>query len=124
MAGGNYRQYIQGKDKILAKKYLYVLRPIVTLLYLEQRKVFPPVSLPSTLQGTTLDAEVELRIRQLIRRKCAGEELGMGDPDPVLNSFIDLHLERWRTPPDEREHERFPTELVNQLILDILQERC
>jgi predicted nucleotidyltransferase len=124
MALGNYRQYIQNKGEVLTKKYLYALRPIVTLLYLEQRKVFPPVSFPSTLQGATLDAEVELRIHQLIRRKLANEELGMGPPDHVLNAFIELHLERWRIPPDERESERFPTELVNQLILDILQEKC
>src|SRR5206468_11821042 len=38
MASSNYRQYIQGKTEVPVKKYLYVLRPLVALLYVEQHR--------------------------------------------------------------------------------------
>jgi predicted nucleotidyltransferase len=36
------------------KKYFYVARPAVALLWLEQREETPPMSLPSLLDGVQL----------------------------------------------------------------------
>jgi predicted nucleotidyltransferase len=49
MARGNWQQYLRGKDQVLLKKYLYVLRPLATLLYLEQHQTLPPTDFIETL---------------------------------------------------------------------------
>src|SRR5579875_2809684 len=42
MANNNYHQYIEGKPEVILKKYLYVLRPLVARLFLEQNQQIPP----------------------------------------------------------------------------------
>src|SRR5581483_4238741 len=49
MANGNYRQYLQDKTEIILKKYLYVLRPLVALLFLEQQQQLPSTNFLETL---------------------------------------------------------------------------
>lgn len=94
MARGNWHQYLRGKSEVLLKKYLYVLRPLATLLYLEQRQTLPPVDFIETLEAVQIDHEVLRHILALIERKRAGNELGMGASDPVLHEFIEAEMAR------------------------------
>lgn len=94
MARGNWQQYLQGRSEALLKKYLYVLRPLTTLLYLEQHKTLPPVNFIDTLWTIQMSSEVLHHIIALIERKCAGEEMGMGAVDPVLHGFIEEQMAR------------------------------
>jgi uncharacterized protein len=102
MAEGNYRQYIQDKAKVPLKKYLYALRPLVALLYLEQRQQVPPTSFLETLANVRIDETVRTDIQELVERKMAGGELGTGAAYPSLNNFIDEHLQRWKQPLNEQ----------------------
>lgn len=114
MASGNYQQYIKDKSPVLTKKYLYVIRPLIVQMYLEQYGVLPEtVNLPTTLASVKLSmasiTESEERrrhINDLIARKQAGDELGMAAPDLVLNAFIDERLEHWRTQTFSDSHDR------------------
>ena len=97
MARGNYQQYIKGKDLVPLKKYLYVLRPLIVQLYLEQHGGLPiSVNFPSTLADVKVSYDVRSHITDLIIKKRAGEELGLAAPDPVLNAFIEERLEHWK----------------------------
>jgi predicted nucleotidyltransferase len=93
MARGNYRQYIQGKTPVLRKKYLYVLRPLLVLLHLRQNYEtqgdMPPVNMLEMLAQIELPADVRAHIMRLVAQKQAGEELGLGEHDSVLNGFIE-----------------------------------
>lgn len=42
MAGGNYREYLKG-DMVKAKKYFYVLRPILTCRWILDKGTPPPM---------------------------------------------------------------------------------
>src|SRR5580765_2473010 len=71
MAHRNYRQYIdnriiRGEDKVLTKKYLYVIWPIVALLYLEQHKALPPTNFIEALDSVELDDVVRENIEDLV----------------------------------------------------------
>jgi predicted nucleotidyltransferase len=107
MARGNYRQYIKDKSPVLTKKYLYVVRPLVMLLYLDQHGSFPiSVNFPSILTAVQLDDEVRSHIVDLVARKQAGDALGMAAPDPVLNAFIEERLEAWKSQEFSDSHDR------------------
>jgi uncharacterized protein len=94
MAARNYHDYIQ-KEEVILKRYLYVLRPLIALLFLEQQHSLPPTSFLETLARTELSPEINARIHGLIARKQAGDELGKGAPDTQLNTFIEEQLEQW-----------------------------
>ncbi len=114
MAHGNYQQYIKGKSSVPTKKYLYVVRPLVMLMYLDQHGAFPiTMNFPSVLASTKLSMasiteaeERRHRINNLIARKRAGDELGLAAPDSVLNAFIEERLELWKTQTFEDQHDR------------------
>lgn len=99
MAKGNYIQYIEhsGESGVRTKKYLYVIRPLIMLLYLEQHNGEMPftVSFPDTLAHVDLPVEIRAHINSLIERKQSGVELGLGEHDIVLDAFIDERLEQW-----------------------------
>lgn len=123
MASGNYRQYIQGKDEVLVKKYLYVLRPIVALLYLEQHQEVPPTDFVMTLNCVDMSEDAEKHIYRLIIQKRRGEELGMGKPSALLNELIENHLNRWETiKPETHKSQQF-TQRLNEVLHGILEEK-
>jgi uncharacterized protein len=100
MASRNYRQYIDNKLKtgdkeVPLKKYLYVVRPMVALLYVEQHRQLPPTSFLETLKQVEIDTDIRKAILELVGKKQAGYELGMGQSIPVLNTFADEYLDRW-----------------------------
>src|SRR6266568_126223 len=95
MAYRNYHQYLENRPEVLLKKYLYVMRPMVALFYLEQFHDLPPTNFIETLESVVLPQGVREGIMGLIDRKQAGHELGTGLPDPILNAFADRHLKEW-----------------------------
>jgi predicted nucleotidyltransferase len=122
MANGNYRQYLQDKPEIILKKYLYVLRPLVALLFLEQQQQLPPTNFLGTLAQVQIPEEVRLHIHDLIARKQAGAELGMGTPDTVLHAFITKHLDKWHKPPTTTEDQTELSQKLEQVLQRILAE--
>lgn len=98
MARHNWHQYIKDKEQVLRKKYLYVLRPLIALCYLEEHKTFPPIYFPRVLNDTPLEDSVRSHIEQLIDEKQAGSEMALGPADPVLNTFVDQQFARWSEP--------------------------
>jgi len=92
MAKSNYREYLQG-EKVRLKKYLYVLRPLLAVSWMEQGRGQVPVEF-----GVLLDClknnEVKKEILALVERKIAGNELDQGKRVDALNDFIDKELER------------------------------
>jgi predicted nucleotidyltransferase len=95
---GNYRDYIQGKPELVLKKYLYVLRPLTAMLFLEQRQTIPPTNFQETLAHVAVADDVRARIGWLVQQKASGTELGRGTPDPTLNAFIEEQIGRIAAP--------------------------
>src|SRR5216683_1681425 len=95
MAAGNYQQYLKGKTEVILKKYLYVIRPLLALLFLEQWHRLPPTNFLETLAQVQLQEEVRERIHDLVARKLVGDELGTGAPYVLLNIFIEEQLDKW-----------------------------
>lgn len=95
MAEGNYKAYIKGKQDVLVKKYLYIIRPLLACKWIEETGSFPPMEIDKTLTMLYNDSEemVKFNILKLLDKKRNGEELGTGKPIFSLNSWIEHNLE-------------------------------
>ena len=125
MADRNYRQYISnrlsaGETKVLLKKYLYVVRPIVALLYVEQHRQLPPTSFLETLSHINLQDNIRVAILDLVDKKKAGLELGMGASIPILNTLADEHLQRWLGQNYDEEQEKQAFQGLDRILLDTI----
>lgn len=128
MAQRNYRQYIKNKidegiNEVPQKKYLYVVRPIVALLYLEQHKALPPTNFLETLEAVALQQDVRRSILDIVSKKMAGQELAMGAPDPTLNTFAEQHLARWLENDPEEDNAKHRFQELDNIVLAILEEQ-
>ena len=93
MARGNYREYLQG-DKVRLKKYLYVLRPLLATLWIEQGRGLVPIRFAELVDGLVRDTALKQAIDELLAHKRQALEAAHGTPWPVINHFIDTELTR------------------------------
>lgn len=122
MADGNYRQYIMGKSEVILKKYLYVLRPLIALLFLEQQHRVPPTNFLETLGQVQLSEKLLERIHDLVARKQVGDELGLEMPDALLNSFIQVQLDKWAKKSFDAGDQKALSQELENVLLQILEE--
>jgi uncharacterized protein len=120
MGAGNWRRYIEGRDLVSQKKYLYVFRPILACRWIERLPTQPPI-LFSELITTVLEEDaVRAELESLVARKRAGQELGEEPQQMILSRFLAEEIPRLEaaTEPEEREVD---PELLNQFFRGALQ---
>lgn len=102
MADGNFREYLRG-DVVWLKKYLYVLRPLLAVRWIERALGPVPMEFEALVSTVVEDPGLAQSIRGLVARKQAGEELNRGPRIPVISTFIEEELGRLRElpPPGE-----------------------
>jgi predicted nucleotidyltransferase len=101
MAQGNYRSYLKG-DTVKLKKYFYVLRPLLAVRWIEQRRGMVPMLFRSLLDTVAGNQPLLDAVEALLVRKMAGDELAEGPPIPAIKDFVDAEmtrLEGWK--PEE-----------------------
>ena len=87
MANGNFRQYLQ-TDVVKAKKYFYVLRPLLACLWIEKFNESPPMEFEKLLTLIN-DHDLLDKINDLLIKKKSGVELGTEQKIMVINNFIE-----------------------------------
>jgi predicted nucleotidyltransferase len=93
MGQGNWSGYLQ-TEEVSRKKYLYVLRPVLACLWIEEGLGAVPMEFDTLRHAVVKDREVALAIEQLLVEKRAGQELTLAPQDPVLHGFLDRELQR------------------------------
>ncbi len=91
MAQGNARGYLF-RNQVPLKKYLYVLRPLLAIRYIEQGYGLPPIEF-ERLVDATAPSDIRSGIAYLLDLKRTSPELGLGDPIPEINRFIEAEFE-------------------------------
>jgi len=90
LAVKQFARHIRGRAEVNLKRYFYVVRPAVALLWLELRPGdTPPMSLPALLDGIALPDDVAAAIVDLHRRKSAVSEFGSGRRVAALDRFCE-----------------------------------
>ncbi|OJG70669.1 hypothetical protein RV11_GL000916 [Enterococcus phoeniculicola] len=89
-ANSNYRDYLK-TDHVRAKKYLYVLRPILASKWILQFNEIPPIEFDK-LANELLDENLKPVVADLLRRKKETNELDSMKRLDVLNNYIEKEL--------------------------------
>ena len=98
MARGNNRVYLQG-DQVRLKKYLYVLRPLLAVQWLESGRGIVPMLFRTLVDTLIAPGPLRDAIDQLLIWKQGGDELAWGPRIPVLNDWISVELARLANGP-------------------------
>lgn len=119
MARGNYREYLQG-EIVRTKKYLYVLRPLLALRWIEKQQSIVPVPFEELLHKTMQPSgSVYEAICSLLTQKKEGHELDNGPQLPELNNFIEAELTRLTEVASRLPKPVAPVELLNELFREM-----
>ena len=91
-AKSNYQQFLRG-ETVKLKKYLYVMRPLLAVRWLEQYGTVAPIEF-ERLRTVLDDVEVQMAIDILLEFKRQASEKTEQKPFPVLQHFIEQELVR------------------------------
>lgn len=90
MAFGNYREYLKG-DMVKAKKYFYVLRPVLACRWILDKGTPPPM-LFSELMESELVPELKPESLRLLDLKVNSPEIRMIPQIKALNKYLDVSI--------------------------------
>jgi len=121
MAKGNYREYLQGDD-VRIKKYLYVLRPILAIKWIEAGYGVSPTAFGLLLERTITDEHLKSEIRELIDMKRKGDELDHGPRNRVISEFIEEEMKRLENITFYFKNKPAPYEKLDRLLQEGLRE--
>lgn len=93
MAKGNFREYLK-KDVVPLKKYFYVLRPLLAIMWLEKFNKPAPIEFEVLRKLVSDNKALDDAITDLLVRKRASLEKEYAPAVPVLNEFIESELAR------------------------------
>lgn len=94
-AEGNYREYLKG-EMVRAKKYFYVLRPLLACRWILERGTPPPMGFAELVE-TQLEPRLRPVVEALLRLKMETPEVGEVPRIDALNKFIETSLPVLRT---------------------------
>lgn len=120
MAGSNYREYLKG-DTVKAKKYFYVLRPVLACRWILDKGTPPPM-LFSELMEAELDPALLPDVNRLLDLKMNAPEIKTIPKIESVNRYLDSCIEEVRSRivqlPEDANH---GWEELNRLFLSQLQ---
>jgi predicted nucleotidyltransferase len=93
MAKTNYRGYLRA-DLIPLKKYFYVLRPLLSVLWLERYGSPAPIEFHKLLHLIEGNRSLLGDINALLERKRAAPAMGLEAPVRSIHAFVESELER------------------------------
>ncbi|WP_017444126.1 DNA polymerase beta superfamily protein [Gayadomonas joobiniege] len=93
MARGNFREYLK-KDLVPLKKYFYVLRPLLAIMWLEKYDKPAPIEFEELRKLVADNKPLDEAISDLLARKKVSLEKEYVPAVPVINEFIESELTR------------------------------
>ncbi len=97
LASGNYNSYIKGKDCVQTKKYLYIIRALLSCVWIEKSASMPPVQFEKLIEHSDSNWVIKKDLQLLLDRKKSSMELDMDTPIASFNNWIEEKLEHFTT---------------------------
>jgi len=119
MARGNYKDYLKGEE-VWIKKYFYVLRPLLAILWIEADLGAVPMEFDVLVEKLVAPPALREAIDDLLAVKRAGDEVGRGPRIPPISDFIRQELERLETKHVDAEAVKSDVEGLNVFFRDAL----
>jgi uncharacterized protein len=114
MAKTNYRGYLR-EDRVPMKKYFYVLRPLLSVLWIERYGTAAPIEFDKLLHLIDGQTQLLADIEALLVKKRGAPEMGLAEPIASINTFIEKELERLESFNPERTKRSEPLAKLNEL---------
>lgn len=121
MAKTNYRGYLRA-NLVPLKKYFYVLRPLLSVKWLERYGLAAPIEFQKLLHLVESDRLLINDINALLERKRASPEMGLETPVASIHAFIERELERLETTIPALSPKRDVSPVLNELFRRIVSE--
>lgn len=123
MAQGTYRDHFK-EETVPRKKYFYVLRPLLAVLWIEAGLGVVPTEFEKLTQRLLTDAALSGAIDALVRDKAAGGEMDRGPRAPIISEFIERELSRLADSAFERPPAPNPVQPLDALFQAQLRQAC
>lgn len=120
MAGNNVRNHLN-REQVKRKKYLYALRPILAVRWIEQGRGVVPTEFQKLVDGTDLESALVEEIEVLLKQKRAGGEMGAGPRLPAIHAFIETEKARHEANPPQDPGQRPSVDTLNQLFRELVR---
>lgn len=92
------KEHFAGRDEVIPKKYLYVVRPLVAIAYLREFGTLPPLSIQDLLAATTtLPAPIKTSLSLLVSDKVADLLPPKGPRSPDLDDWVAAYITECET---------------------------
>jgi uncharacterized protein len=104
MARKNFRGYLQG-ESVRLKKYLYVLRPLLAVQWIDSGRGQPPMRFADLVAGTVTDEALLDEINALLAIKMQSGEAEFSPRWPQIHAFIEAALAQAEHCPDYKRPE-------------------
>jgi uncharacterized protein len=121
MAQGNFREYLRG-ETVWLKKYLYVLRPLMAVRWIEGGRGPVPMEFQTLVDATVRDSLVREAIGQLLADKAAGAELDRGPRIETISAFVESELARFESAEVAAQTTESSVAALNELFREVLNE--
>lgn len=122
MARKNYREHLKG-EIVRLKKYLYVLRPLMACLWIEQQRGPVPMRFQDLVDVIVTDDALKAAIAELLIVKRRASEAEHGCAMPVINQFLDFHLQRLAQVVAPAKQEDLSFTILDRLLHDTVLDR-
>lgn len=119
MADSNYREYLK-TARVKAKKYFYVLRPILASKWIINYQEAPPIEF-TKLVDALMEEELKTIVIELLEEKKQTNELDWINKIDVLNDYIEKELPILRKVAEEaldKKHSQWVT--LNEFFLQLV----
>lgn len=112
LANNVFKTYLDDQQP-KRKKYLYAIRPLACIRYIDLYRTQPPTAMLEVIKKIDWPLDSMKAVDTLVREKMTGGELGRAPRDPLLDSLIKEGLEQ-----AERTAELLPTNDTKHQPLD------
>lgn len=116
MARNNYREYLKG-EMVKAKKYFYVIRPILACKWILDKGIAPPI-LFSELVDEELPPELKSDIDYLLDIKMSNPEMKLIPKIQILNNYIENSIEEISSKIEKLEDSVKSIDSLNEFFLN------
>jgi hypothetical protein len=120
LAAGIWKKYLADDPTPKRKKYLYILRPLACIRYIELHQSQPPTLFDAVLEAIDWPAEAMDAVGRLVTAKRAAEELGQMPADRVFSRYIPQWLDEAEAIAEALPTNDTPTTELDALIWDAL----
>lgn len=97
LASGNFRSYICNKEEVELKKYLYIIRALLSCMWIEESVSMPPVEFNKLFDASKPDEYFKETVKDILLKKQQGGELGKSKPYKTINDWIEIQLAHFTT---------------------------